>query len=57
MSDDTQRDDQRDPHPNPHENETQPSKPPRLKGKPGEWRQVDEESDESFPASDPPANY
>lgn len=22
-----------------------------------EWTQVDEESDESFPASDPPANY
>ena len=23
----------------------------------GEWSAVDEESDESFPASDPPANY
>lgn len=24
---------------------------------PGEWSKVDEASDQSFPASDPPANY
>lgn len=26
-------------------------------GKTGEWDNVDEELDETFPASDPPANY
>ncbi|MGO4853003.1 hypothetical protein [Phaeovulum sp. W22_SRMD_FR3] len=28
-----------------------------MRNPPKTWSQVDEESDESFPASDPPANY
>lgn len=28
-----------------------------MRHPPKDWSQVDEESDESFPASDPPANY
>lgn len=28
-----------------------------MRDPPNEWDRVDEESDESFPASDPPANY
>ena len=32
--------------------------PEAMRDKPaGEWDKTDEESDESFPASDPPANY
>lgn len=31
--------------------------PEDMKDPPEEWDEVDEESDESFPASDPPANY
>lgn len=32
--------------------------PESMRDKPGrQWTQTDEESDESFPASDPPANY
>ncbi len=32
--------------------------PTTMRDKPTrEWTQADEESDESFPASDPPANY
>lgn len=34
------------------------SGPKAMRDKPtGEWSKVDEESDESFPASDPPGNY
>ncbi len=28
-----------------------------MRDKPEQWTKVDEESDASFPASDPPANY
>lgn len=31
--------------------------PEEMRDSPGKWNQVDEESDASFPASDPPANY
>ncbi len=32
--------------------------PEAMRDKPnGDWSKTDEESDESFPASDPPANY
>ena len=31
--------------------------PTSMRDKPDSWNKVDEESDESFPASDPPANY
>lgn len=31
--------------------------PESMRDKPSDWQKTDEESDESFPASDPPANY
>lgn len=31
--------------------------PENMENPPEEWDDVDEEGDESFPASDPPANY
>ena len=31
--------------------------PEAMRDKPNGWSKVDEESDQSFPASDPPANY
>lgn len=34
-----------------------PAGPQNMDHPPDEWDKVDEESDESFPASDPPANY
>jgi hypothetical protein len=34
-----------------------PAGPQDMRDPPKEWDKVDEESDESFPASDPPANY
>ena len=34
-----------------------PAGPKEMRDPPKKWDQVDEESDESFPASDPPANY
>ena len=34
-----------------------PSGPTTMRDPPRHWDDVDEESDESFPASDPPANY
>jgi hypothetical protein len=34
-----------------------PAGPDAQANKPKKWDKVDEESDESFPASDPPANY
>ncbi|KCZ45625.1 MULTISPECIES: hypothetical protein [unclassified Hyphomonas] len=37
--------------------EIRPAGPENMEDPPEEWDKVDEESDESFPASDPPANY
>ena len=34
-----------------------PAGPKEMEDKPKDWDIVDEESDESFPASDPPSNY
>jgi hypothetical protein len=34
-----------------------PAGPESMKNPPKEWDEADQESDESFPASDPPANY
>lgn len=34
-----------------------PAGPKEMRDPPKQWDKVDEESDESFPASDPPANY
>lgn len=34
-----------------------PAGPRQMQNPPKRWDKVDEESDESFPASDPPANY
>lgn len=34
-----------------------PSGPGSMRDPPKHWDDVDEDSDESFPASDPPANY
>ena len=34
-----------------------PSGPGAMRDPPRHWDEVDEQSDESFPASDPPANY
>ena len=31
--------------------------PAAMRDKPARWSRTDEQSDESFPASDPPANY
>lgn len=37
--------------------EVRPSGTEHMKDPPKDWKKEDEESDESFPASDPPANY
>ncbi len=34
-----------------------PAGPENMEHPPEDWDEVDEEGDESFPASDPPANY
>lgn len=45
-----------DPAPKPSES-VRPAGPGSMKAPPRKWDKVDEASDESFPASDPPANY
>lgn len=37
--------------------DVRPAGPENMKDPPKDWKKVDQESDESFPASDPPANY
>lgn len=37
--------------------ELDPAEKDKLRDETKEWDKVDEEGDESFPASDPPANY
>ena len=37
--------------------EVRPAGPENMENPPRHWDKEDEESDESFPASDPPANY
>lgn len=39
------------------EKEVRPAGPECMEDPPKTWKKEDEESDESFPASDPPANY
>lgn len=41
----------------PDGNNVRPAGPERMKNPPRNWDKVDEQVDESFPASDPPANY
>ena len=41
----------------PHHKEVRPAGAESMEHPPEEWDEVDEELDESFPASDPPANY
>lgn len=43
--------------PRPAPREIRPAGPESMKSPPKDWDEVDEEGDESFPASDPPANY
>ena len=40
-----------------HHKEIRPAGAESMEHPPEEWDEVDEELDESFPASDPPANY
>ena len=39
------------------ETEIRPAGPGAMENPPETWDEVDEEGDESFPASDPPGNY
>ena len=39
------------------EKDIRPAGPENMEDPPEDWDKEDEESDESFPASDPPANY
>jgi hypothetical protein len=41
----------------PNHKEVRPAGAESMEHPPKEWDEVDEELDESFPASDPPANY
>ncbi|MDH2326666.1 hypothetical protein QCN27_07270 [Cereibacter sp. SYSU M97828] len=39
------------------ERDIRPAGPKEMENPPKDWTKTDEESDESFPASDPPGNY
>lgn len=41
----------------PRRHHVRPAGPEAMRHGPRDWDRVDEQSDESFPASDPPANY
>ncbi|MGV3650500.1 MAG: hypothetical protein ACO1OK_03690 [Devosia sp.] len=45
------------PGPAPSPTQVRPSGPDAMRDKPADWDKTDESSDESFPASDPPARY
>lgn len=45
------------PGPNSSDVQVREAGPDGQASKPKKWDKVDEEADESFPASDPPANY
>lgn len=56
--------DRKSPHPGPDPQKRPPgARPIRVAGRkemdlpPRQWDEVDEQGDESFPASDPPGNY
>jgi hypothetical protein len=45
------------PEPPPAKKKVRDAGPDAMKNPPKRWNEVDEASDESFPASDPPAKY
>ena len=49
--------DPKDSDPAPPAGNIRPAGPENMKYPPEDWDEVDQEGDESFPASDPPANY
>jgi hypothetical protein len=48
-------DDKRKPGPEEAQTQVRPAGPENMRDKPDTWKKEDEASDESFPASDPPA--
>jgi len=48
-------DDKQKPGPEDSDAQVRPAGPEAMRDKPGQWKPEDEASDESFPASDPPA--
>ena len=48
--------DGRSPAPSGDRSPVRPAGPENMRDKPQDWEKVDEATDESFPASDPPAN-